>query len=73
MTTQLFRVTGMTCGDCVHTVSEEIAKIPGVSEVVVDVVADGISILAVTALQPLDAATVSAALDEAGDYHLADA
>lgn len=73
MTTQLFRVTGMTCGHCVHAVSEEVAKIPGVSEVTVDVVAGGISILAVTALQPLDAATVSAALDEAGDYHLADA
>ena len=40
-TTQVFAVTGMTCGHCVNAVTEEVAKIPGVSEVSVDLVAGG--------------------------------
>jgi copper chaperone CopZ len=71
--TQVFPVTGMTCGHCVHAVSEEVAKIPGVSDVSVDLVAGGTSTVTVTAVGPVDAAAIAEALEEAGDYQLADA
>ena len=71
MTSQTFSVTGMTCGHCAHAVSSEIKELPGVSDVDVDLVAGGTSTVTVTSASPLDEASVAAALDEAGDYHLA--
>lgn len=35
MTTQTFTVSGMTCGHCVASVTEEVSAIEGVSNVVV--------------------------------------
>jgi copper chaperone CopZ len=71
LNTQTFSVTGLTCGHCVHAVSEEIRGIDGVSDVSVDLVAGGTSTVSVVAAEPLAEQTVAAALDEAGDYHLA--
>ena len=71
MTTQTYSVTGMTCGHCVHAVKSELKTLDGVSDVDVDLVADGTSTVRVTSTQPLDDASVAAALDEAGDYQLA--
>ncbi len=70
MSTQTFPVTGMTCGHCVIAVTSEVAALPGVTDVQVDLVADGTSTLSVTADEQLTDADVAAALDEAGDYQL---
>jgi copper chaperone CopZ len=71
MTVRIYQVTGMTCGHCVHAVSSEIGALPGVSDVSVDLDADGTSAVHVTSTQPLPDETIAAALDEAGDYRLA--
>jgi len=71
MTTQTYSVTGMTCGHCAGAVTGELESVDGVSEVNVDLVAGGTSTVTVTSDTPLDEATVTAALDEAGDYKLA--
>jgi copper chaperone CopZ len=70
-TPQTFPVTGMTCDHCVHAVTTEVASIPGVTDVAVDLVAGGTSTVTVVADEPVDRAAVAAALDEAGGYHLA--
>ena len=56
-------VTGMTCGHCVASVTEEVQEIAGVEDV--QVVLDTGS-LTVTSAQPLDEAAVRAAVEEAG-------
>jgi copper chaperone len=67
--TEIYHVTGMTCGHCVQAVRTELGRLPGVHEVRVElatgeatVVSDG----------PLPVDEVNAALDEAG-YQLAPA
>ena len=60
-------VTGMTCGHCVASVTEEVTELPGVSDVVVDLSSGS---LTVTSEAPLDEAAVRAAVAEAG-YQLA--
>ena len=67
MSTQSFTVTGMTCGHCVASVTEEISEIPGVESV--DVVLDS-GAVTVTSSQPLEQQAVRAAVEEAG-YQLA--
>lgn len=69
MTTTTYRVTGMTCGHCVNSVSSEISGIDGVREVTVDL---GSGQVTVTSEAPLDPTAVRAAVDEAG-YELVDA
>jgi copper chaperone CopZ len=71
MTTQTYSVTGMTCGHCVHAVTSELKALDGVSDVDVDLVAEGTSTVTVTSGSPLEDAEVAAALDEAGNYQLA--
>ncbi|GAA4409429.1 heavy-metal-associated domain-containing protein [Fodinibacter luteus] len=73
MSAQTFPVTGMTCGHCVNAVSSEIKEIAGVTVVSVDLVAGGTSTVNVTSAVPVSETDVAAALDEAGDYHLATA
>jgi copper chaperone len=65
--TQTFTVTGMTCGHCVASVTEEISELPGVEAV--DVVLDS-GAVTVTSSQPLEQQSVRAAVEEAG-YQLA--
>jgi copper chaperone len=71
MTTQTYAVTGMTCGHCAGAVTEEIEALDGVNDVQVDLVAGGTSTVTVTSETALDDAAVAEALDEAGDYKLA--
>ena len=71
MAEQTFAVTGMTCGHCVHAVETELAALPGVTGVAVDLDAGGTSSVRVTSATELAADQVAAALDEAGDYRLA--
>ena len=66
MTTTTYNVAGMTCGHCVSAVTEEISKLPGVTDVSIDLVAGGTTPVTVTSSEPLDEAAVSEAVDEAG-------
>ncbi|HET6563217.1 MAG TPA: cation transporter [Marmoricola sp.] len=65
--TRTFTVTGMTCGHCVASVTEEVEEVAGVESV--DVVLET-GALTVTSSRPLDDAAVKAAVEEAG-YQLA--
>ena len=71
MSTQTFSVTGMTCGHCAGAVTSELQAVEGVTDVSVDLVAGGTSTVTVTSQNPLVESTVAEALDEAGDYQLA--
>jgi copper chaperone CopZ len=61
--TATYTVSGMTCGHCVASVTEEVQEIAGVEDV--DVVLDS-GALTITSTEPIDAATVKAAVEEAG-------
>jgi copper chaperone len=63
MSTSTYTVVGMTCGHCVSAVTEEVAQLPGVTTVEVDLASGG---LTVTSDAPVDDATVRAAVEEAG-------
>ena len=65
--TSSYTVTGMTCGHCVASVTEEIEAIPGVQRVEVDLASGAVT---VTSADPIDDATVRDAVTEAG-YQLA--
>jgi copper chaperone CopZ len=60
---QSWTVTGMTCGHCVASVTEEVSAVPGAKEVEVDLAT---GLLTVDSDQPLDDETVRAAVEEAG-------
>jgi copper ion binding protein len=64
---QTYTVTGMTCGHCVASVTEEVHEVPGVENV--DVVLETGQVT-VTSVEPLDEAAIRAAVEEAG-YQLA--
>jgi len=68
-----FAVTGMTCGHCITAVTEEISALPGVTDVTVHLVPGGTSTVRVTSTAGVTGEQIAAALDEAGDYHLATA
>jgi copper chaperone len=71
MTTATYQVTGMTCEHCVHAVTGELENLGGVSGVRVDLNPGGETAVTVSSDEPLAAEAVAAALDEAGEYHLA--
>lgn len=66
-TTSEYVVTGMTCGHCVASVTEEVSEIEGVSDVQVDLATGSVT---VTSEHELSADEVKAAVEEAG-YQLA--
>ena len=66
MTTTDYLVSGMTCGHCVTSVTEEFSGIDGVTGVSVDLNASGASTVTVESADGLDEGTVSAAVHEAG-------
>lgn len=63
MSTTTFTVKGMTCGHCVSSVKEEVSEVAGVTEVEVDLAT---GLLTVTSESPVNAAQISAAVEEAG-------
>lgn len=65
--TRTYTVTGMTCGHCVASVTEEVQEITGVEDVAVVLETGAVT---VTSSQALDDAAVKAAVEEAG-YQLA--
>ncbi len=60
MTTETYRVNGMTCGGCAKHVEKALRSVPGVAGVVVDV-AKGTATVEGTAAQDSLAASVLAA------------
>jgi copper chaperone CopZ len=63
MTTAVFTVSGMTCGHCEKSVSEELGALPGVTLVAADAKTGTVT---VESDQPLGDDAVRAAVDEAG-------
>jgi copper chaperone len=63
MSTTVHRVKGMTCGHCVSSVSAEIGKLAGVTDVAVDLDTGEVTVTSSGDLAP---AVVRAAVDEAG-------
>ena len=61
-----FAVEGMTCGNCVRHVTEELGAVFGVDSVDVELVAGGVSTVTVRSAAPVDAAVIAAAVVEAG-------
>lgn len=61
-----FAVDGMTCGNCVRHVTEELSAVYGVDSVEVALVAGGVSTVSVTASVPIDDSAIVAAVAEAG-------
>ena len=61
MSTSTYTVTGMTCGHCVSSVTEEVTEVPGVTAVTVDL-ESGL----LTVEGDADDAAVRAAVEEAG-------
>lgn len=59
-------VSGMTCGHCVASVTEELGEVPGVLDVHVDLEAGGDSRVTIESAAPVDAEAVRAAVEEAG-------
>jgi copper chaperone len=68
MSEATYTVTGMTCGHCASSVTEEVQAIDGVQNVGVDLSSGKVT---VTSASPLDAEQVRAAVTEAG-YQLVD-
>ena len=67
MSTSTYVVTGMTCGHCVASVTEEVSEVDGVQDVSVDLATGA---LTVTSAEPVAEDAVRAAVEEAG-YSLA--
>ncbi|WP_405796466.1 heavy-metal-associated domain-containing protein [Streptomyces sp. NBC_01506] len=62
MSENRYRVTGMTCGHCVASVTEAVAEVPGVNEVEVDLPGGTVLVRG----RDLDDAKVREAITEAG-------
>ncbi len=67
MTTTTYRVSGMSCGHCSQSVSDEVKKIEGVTDVEIDLESGSVR---VESDAPIDEAVIRAAVDEAGDYEV---
>ena len=61
--TTTYTVAGMTCSHCVDAVTEEVAKISGVTDVQVDLTSGAVTIASASGV---DQEAVAAAVDEAG-------
>ncbi|HEU5030352.1 heavy-metal-associated domain-containing protein [Actinomadura sp. NPDC048394] len=63
MSTATYTVTGMTCGHCVASVTEEVEQVAGVTAVDVDLETGRVT---VTSEAPVDDALIKGAVEEAG-------
>ena len=63
MTEATYSVSGMTCDHCVQAVKAEVGKVAGVATVNVEL---GAGRVTVVSDEPVDAAAVRAAVEEAG-------
>nr|WP_256123560.1 heavy-metal-associated domain-containing protein [Arthrobacter sp. NIO-1057] len=60
------KISGMTCGHCVASVTEELKELAGVQNVDVLLDAQGISTATVTSTAKLSESSIREAIDEAG-------
>jgi copper chaperone CopZ len=67
MASNTYSVTGMSCGHCAGAVQGELGRLPGVTEVAVDLTRGQVTVISA---DRLDATAVRAAIEEAG-YDLA--
>ena len=65
MSTATYPVTGMTCGHCVASVTEEVSEIPGVTDVAVSLEAGTVTVTGDEAVVT-DTGLLRAAVEEAG-------
>lgn len=63
MSENTYLVTGMSCGHCAQSVTEELTEVPGVENVTVDVETGHVT---VRSAEALDETAVRAAVEEAG-------
>ena len=63
MTTTTYTINGMTCGHCVNSVSTELGRLSGVTDIQVDLAAGTATL---TSDEPLDPQAVRVAVNEAG-------
>ncbi len=63
MSESVYHVTGMTCGHCAAAVERELKKIPGVTEVDVNIETGAVKVASDALLERTD---VAAAIEEAG-------
>jgi copper chaperone len=63
MTSSTYTVRGMTCDHCAGSVTSEVTKIPGISDISVDVKAGRLTIVSD---EPVPASAVEEAVEEAG-------
>jgi len=63
MAVSTYKVSGMTCGHCVSTVTSEVTKIDGVESVDVKLESGEVD---VTSASAIDDAQIKAAVEEAG-------
>ena len=66
MSVSTYTVSGMTCQHCVAAVTQEVSKLPGVENVVIELVPEGDSTLRITSSAPVAEDVVRDAVDEAG-------
>ncbi|WP_026819957.1 heavy-metal-associated domain-containing protein [Arthrobacter castelli] len=59
-------ISGMTCGHCVASVTEELQELDGVENVAVELNKAGLSPTTITSKQPLSETEISEAVAEAG-------
>ena len=64
--TTTVNISGMTCGHCVASVTEELQELDGVQDVTVDLRPDGISVASITSAAGLDRKDIGEAVAEAG-------
>ena len=60
-------ISGMHCGHCVSSVTEELQELEGVQDVAVELKKDGISVATITSASELNPEEISEAIAEAGD------
>ena len=61
-----YAVSGLTCGHCVSSVTEQVIKLDGVDDVRIELVKGGLSTVHVSSASALSREAVAAAVDEAG-------
>jgi len=65
-TSTTVNVSGMTCGHCVSSVSEELESLNGVENVAVDLNPGGLSTVTITSTKELSPSEIGEAVAEAG-------
>ncbi|UIK88643.1 heavy-metal-associated domain-containing protein [Arthrobacter polaris] len=64
--TTTINVSGMTCGHCVNSVTEELTALAGVKNVAVDLNSGGTSTVTITSTLTIEPDEISEAVAEAG-------